>query len=108
MAQSTGDFRLSNTGDVRLTVRTSTWRYLEKWVDPDKESLLLVWGIFGDQPDACWTVNILPRDELPVSSDKRPLKSKINDYELVVLQPQHVQKLNGRSMLYEAGQLIIA
>jgi len=108
MPQTTGDWQLSAADNTTLTVRTSAWRYLEKWVDPEKEVLLLVWGIFGDQSDACWIVSILPHDELPSSQDKRPLKTRLQDYELVVLQPQHVAKLNGRAMLYEAGQLIIA
>jgi hypothetical protein len=77
-------------------------------VDPEKDALALVWGVFGDQPDACWTVSILPRDELPTSQDKRPLRTTLDQYDLFVLQPHHVEKLNGRAMLYEAGQLIIA
>ena len=50
----------------------------------------------------------MPRDELPTSQDKRPLRTNLDEYELFVLQPHHVEKLNGRAMLYEAGQLIIA
>lgn len=108
MSHTTGDWPLSPSPNVTLTVRSSTWRYLEKWVDPEKDALALVWGIFGDQPDACWTVSILPRDELPTSQDKRPLRTSLDQYQLFVLQPHHVEKLNGRAMLYEAGQLIIA
>lgn len=108
MPHNTGDWALSPSPNVTLTVRSSTWRYLEKWVDPKKEALLLVWGIYGDQPDASWMISILPHDELPRSQDKRPLRSSLEEYELLVMQPQHVSKLNGRSMLYEAGQLIIA
>ena len=108
MVHTTADWPLGDCPDVVLTVRTSTWRYLEKWVDPEKEALALVWGVFGGQSDACWIVSIMPRDELPTSQDKRPLKSNLDKYELFVLQPHHAPKLNGRSMLYEAGQLIIA
>ncbi len=108
MSRNTGDRALSPSPKVTLTIRTSTWRYLEKWVDPKKEALLLVWGRFGNQSDAGWIVSILPHDELPRSQDKRPLRSSLDEYELLVMQPQHVGKLNGRSMLYEAGQLIIA
>ena len=107
MPQTTGDWPLG-APNTTLTVRTSAWRYLEKWVDPEKEALLLVWGLFGDRDDACWIISIMPHDELPVSQEQRPLKTRLNQYELIVLQPQHLAELNGRTMLYEAGQLIIA
>lgn len=108
MSHATGDWPVTPAAGVTLTVRSSAWRYLEEWVDPAAETLLLVWGTCGDRAEMGWTVGILPNDEVPTSGETQPIVLTVRGYPLLVLQPQHVEKLDGRNMIYEAGQLIIA
>ena len=108
MPHATGDWPVTPATGVTLTVRSSAWRYLEEWVDSETETIVLVWGSCGEPSELGWSVAILPRDELPTSQQTTPIELALGDYTLIVLQPQHVEKLDGRMLIHEAGQLIVA
>ena len=91
---------------VSLKVRSSAWRHLAKTVDPRREELVFVWGIEGSTSESGWTVAVLPREDA-IYPDDDFFRARLGDYAIVIPQPDHVHKLNGRTLQYTHRDLCV-
>jgi len=90
---STGEWEISKSPQVMLTVRSSVWHYLASEMDADDDYLVLSWT------DTGWIAGVLPRS-FP-GGEKRTMKARLDKYTILIPQPDQLQKLHGRKLEYE-------
>ncbi|MDH3451285.1 MAG: hypothetical protein OEN20_02615 [Gammaproteobacteria bacterium] len=91
--------------NIRITVRRSAWEHLSKSLDAERNMLVFVWGMHGPQSDPGWTASVIDRDDLPYSANTRIVKTKIGEFPVAIPQRQHMRKLDGCTLAYDADQL---
>ena len=108
MDYRTGKWTIQRKPGVNLTIRTSAWRHLTSALDPDRHVLVFVWGRFGSQTELGWLVSVNTRDDIATSTQVRPFETRIDGFPVVVVQAQHLEKLNHRTLSYNEGCLLVA
>ena len=103
MAYQTRPLRVAP--NIRITVRRSAWEYLSRSLDTGKNMLVFVWGMHGRQSDPGWTASVIDRDDLPNSTNARVVKTRIGTFPVAVPQRQHLCKLHGCTLAYDAHEL---
>ena len=94
---------------IRLNVRSQAWDYLaSELLDPDRDVLVFVWGTFGADSRADWSVGIFSRDDLPMTTTRRLVESKLGRFSVAIPQRQHMDKLDGRTLSVDSGELTVS
>lgn len=96
---STGEWEISKSPKVVLTVRSSAWRYLTSEMDASDDYLVFSWT------DTGWIAGVLPRS-FP-SAQVRAMKARLDQYTIYISQPGQLHKLNGRKLEYEGCALSV-
>jgi hypothetical protein len=94
---STGEWEISKSPKVVLTVRSSAWRYLASEMGPADDYLVFSWS------DKGWIAGVLPRS-FP-SGQVRAMKARLDQYTIFIPQPDKLDELNGCKLEYE-GRLL--
>ena len=90
-----------------LTVKSKAWRHLSITVDPEREILVFVRGQRGDQSGEGWMVSVTLRTDLPEEAESHGYVGALRKYPLLVVQREHLDKLNGRTLSTNSGQLAV-
>ncbi len=91
-----------------LRVKSSAYRYLMEHVDPQKNLLVFLWGSFGSDTHPHWIVSVSRRSTLPPNAVQQGHWGELlNGIPFVIVQPEHAPKLNGCTLVYEGGALVI-
>lgn len=91
--------------NIRITVRRSAWEHLSQSLDVEKNMLVFVWGLQGSKADPGWTASVIDRDDLPNSANTRIVKTNIGEFPVAIPQRQHMRKLDGCTLAFDANQL---
>lgn len=103
----TGDYPMTNFRG-HLTVKSGAYRYLKEHVDPGANLLVFLWGTFGPETKPHWLVSVSSRSSLPPNAEEKGVFGElINDIPFLVVQPEHLPKLDGCTLFYEAGALAV-
>ena len=103
---ATGQYPLTRRKGY-LTVKSSAMRYLADHVDPDDETLVFLWGSFGIDQEPHWLVSACSEASLPGEAQRQGVQGQLDEMSFVVVQSQHLPKLDGRSLVYENGVLAV-
>ena len=74
---------------------------------PEREILVFVRGQRGDQTGEGWMVSVTLRTDLPKEAESHGYVGALRKYPLLVVQREHLDKLNGRTLSAKGGQLAV-
>ncbi len=107
MTSNTGQWDVTKTSTVALTVKSSAWRYLKESVDPEKEVLLVSWGSLEPTSNPQWLVSVCARSAISPKTLKDGLVTKIGEVSVVIPQKSRVAELDGKTLRCEEGVLVL-
>jgi len=105
MDTTTGQWRLSDL--FYLTVKKRAWRHLSKKVDPGRDILVFLRGQGADQSEEGWMVSVTSRTDLPEEAELHGYVGALGHYPLLVVQREHLDKLDGRTLSAKGGRLAV-
>ena len=95
----------TSSGDpIRLTVKTSACQYLDNL--RRDEALFFLWDVDGVSTPSGWTAIAFAENKLH-SRLGRPFVTSLRGVKVVVPEAQRVENLNGRTLSYEWGKLLV-
>lgn len=89
---------------VRLTVKSSAYRYLEALNSGD--AVYFLWGVDGADSVSRWVAFAFPERQCQVSS-KDPFVAQVGGVKMVVPEAQRVADLDGRVLTCQQGRLLV-
>lgn len=103
---STGQYPLTERKGY-LTLKSSARRHLSEHVDARDEMLVFLWGNHGAEREPHWLVSTCRQASLPKEARRQGVQGRIGETAFLVVQPQHLPKLDGRTLVCEAGILTV-
>ena len=103
---ATGQYPLTRRKGY-LTVKSSAMRYLSEHVDSNDETLVFLWGTYGADEEPHWLVSACSEASLPDEAQRQGIQGQLGEISFVVVQPQHLPRLDGRSLVCEKGVLAV-
>ena len=92
---------------VRITVKSAASRYLAKKLNPERDTLLFVWGTAGAREQPGWQVSMCPMEDLPEETLQSSLVTKLRKIPLVIPQHQRAVDLDGKTLRCRRGILAL-
>ena len=89
---------------VRLTVKTSAYRYLEGLKSED--AVYFLWGVDGEDSSSRWVAFAFPERQYQLTS-RDPFVARVCGVKIVVPEARRVADLDGRTLTCKQGRLLV-
>ena len=90
---------------VRITVKSAASRFIARKLNPDRDTLLFVWGTAGVPERPGWQVSMCAIDDLPEDTLQTSLVTKLSKFPLVIPQHRRAPDLDGKTLRCRRGAL---
>jgi hypothetical protein len=95
---------IPDSPSVRLTVKTSAYRYLEGLRSED--AVYFLWGVDGADSSSRWVAFAFSERQYQISS-KDPFVTQMCGVKVVVPEAQRIADLDGRTLTCQQGRLLV-
>lgn len=90
---------------IRITVKSAASRFIAKKLDPDRDTLLFIWGTSGAPENTGWQVSCCPMENLPEETLQTSLVTRLRKIKLIIPQHQRALDLDGKTLRCRRGAL---
>lgn len=92
---------------VRITVKSAASKFLAKKLNPERDTLLFIWGTAGFPEKPGWQVSMCAMEDLPEETLQSSLVTKLRKIPLVIPQHQRAIDLDGKTLRCRRGALAL-